>query len=155
MPSGGFTGNVTLTAALASSPSGAMDPPTFSFGATSPVNITGASNGTDTLTVTTTAVTTGALVRPKSLGAPWYAAGGTALACLLFFGIPARRRRWRSMVGMFVLLALLIGGLASCGSKSSGGGGGNSGTTTGTYTITVTGASGSITQTTTVTLTVN
>jgi FG-GAP-like repeat len=157
-PSGGFTGNVTLTAALTSSPSGATDPPTFSFGATSPVNITGASNGSGTLTVTTTGATSGALVRPKSLVAPWcstggYAAGGTAVACLLFFGIPARRRRWRTLIGMFVLLALLTGGLASCGGKSKGGGG-NSGTTAGTYTITVTGASGSIMQTTTVTLTV-
>ena len=110
--------------------------------------------------MTTTAATTGALARPdrpKSLGAPWYAAGGTTLACLLFFGIPARRRRWRTILGMFVLLALLAGGLASCGGKSNGGGGGggNSGTTTGTYTITVTGTSGSIVQTTTVTLTVD
>ncbi len=158
MPSGGFSGNITLTAALTSSPSGAMNPPTFSFGATSPVNITGASNGTATLTVTTTAATTGALVRPNTRAVPWYAAGGTALACLLFFGIPARRRRWRSSLGMLVLLALLTGGLVSCGSKGGGGGGGgggNSGTTTGTYTITITGASGSIMQTTTVTLMVN
>ena len=155
MPSGGFTGNVTLTAALASSPSGATDLPTFSFGSTSPVNITGASNGTGTLTVTTTAATTGALVRPDTRTVPWYTAGGAALACLLFFGIPARRRRWRSMLGMFVLLVLLTGGLVSCGSKGSGGGMGNPGTTTGSYTITVTGASGSIMQTTTVTLTVN
>jgi hypothetical protein len=59
---------------------------------------------------------------------------------------------------MLVLLALLTGGLVSCGSKGGGGGGGgggNSGTTTGTYTITITGASGSIMQTTTVTLMVN
>ena len=158
MPSGGFVGNVTLSAAIATGPSGATDPPTFSFGATSPVNITGASSGTGTLTVSTTAATTGALVRPNSRGTPWYAVGGTALACLLFFGIPARRRRWRMMLGVFTLFALLTGGLVSCGGKSSGGGGGgggNSGTTTGTYTITVTGASGSIMQTTTVTLTVN
>jgi hypothetical protein len=59
------------------------------------------------------------------------------------------------MLGMFVLLVLLTGGLVSCGSKGSGGGMGNPGTTTGSYTITVTGASGSIMQTTTVTLTVN
>jgi hypothetical protein len=150
MPSGGFTGNVTLTAAIASSPSGAMDPPTFSFGTTSPVNITGALNATGTLTVTTTAATTGALVRPNTRTVPWYAAG-TALACLLFFGIPARRRRGRSMLGMFVLLVLLVGGIVSCGGKSSG----NSKTTTGSYTVVVTGTSGSIMQTTTVTLTVN
>jgi hypothetical protein len=57
---------------------------------------------------------------------------------------------------MFVLLALLTGGLASCGGGGSGGGGnkGNPGTTAGSYTITVTGTSGSIMQTTTVTLTV-
>lgn len=158
-PSGGFIGNVTLTAVIATSPSGAVDLPTLSFGATSPVNITGASNGTGTLTVSTTAATTGTLVRPRSFAAPWYAAGGTALACLLVIGIPARRRRWRTLLGMFVLLALLTGGLVSCGSKSSGGGGGggggNSGTTTGTYSVTVTGTSGAIVQTTTVTLTVN
>jgi len=159
-PGGGFTGSVALTAVLASSPSGATDPPTFSFGATSPVSITGASNGTGTLTVSTTAATTAALAHPKLRRAPWYATGAAALACLLFFGIPARRRRWRSLVGMFVLLAFLALGLVSCGGKSSssGSGSGNSGnpgTTTGNYTVTVTGTSGSITQSTTVSLTVN
>jgi len=142
---------VTLTAVLASSPSGAMDPPTFSFGSTSPVNIAGASNGTATLTVTTTAATSGALFRPNTRTAPWYAAGGTALACLLFFRIPVGRRRWRSMLGMFVLLVLFAEGLVGCLHKSSS----NSGTATGSYTIVVTGTSGSITQTTTVNLTVN
>jgi hypothetical protein len=154
MPSGGFTGNVTLTATLTSSPTGAMDPPTFSFGATSPVNITGASNGTGTLIVTTTTATTGALVRPNPRTVPWYTAGGATLACLIFFGIPARHRRWRSMLGMFTLLTFLAVGLVSCGGKSSSNSG-SPGTTTGNYTITVTGASGSITQTTTITLTVN
>jgi hypothetical protein len=153
MPSGGFTGNVTLTAALTSSPTGATDPPTFSFGATSPVNITGASNGTGTLIVTTTTATTGALVRPNPRAVPWYAAGGATLACLIFFGIPARHRRWRSMLRMFTLLAFLAVGLISCGGNSSSNSG-SPGTTTGNYTITVTGASGSITQTTTVQLTV-
>jgi hypothetical protein len=151
MPSGGFTGSVTLTAAIATSPKGAVYLPTFGFGATSPVNITGASNGTATITVTTTAATTGALVGPNTRRAPWYAAGGTALACLLFFAVPARRRRRRSMLGMFLLLVLFAEGLVGCIHKSSG----NSGTTTGNYTITVTGSSGSITQTTTVNLTVN
>jgi hypothetical protein len=153
MPSGGFTGNVSLTAAVTSSPLGAMDPPTFSFGATTPVSITGASAGTGTLTVSTTAATTAALVRPKSKGVPWYGASGATLACLLLLGIPARRRRWRLMVGMFVLLTLGAVGLVSCGGKSSNSG--SPGTTTGNYTITVTGTSGLITQTTTVTLIVN
>jgi trimeric autotransporter adhesin len=62
------------------------------------------------------------------------------------------------MLGIFVLLALLAGGLVSCGGNgggSGGGGTGNPGTTTGSYTITVTGTSGSIMQTTTAALTVN
>ncbi len=41
----------------------------------------------------------------------WYAGGSAALACFLFFGIPARRRAWRSMLGMllFVVLTANIG----------------------------------------------
>ena len=85
------------------------------------------------------------------------AGGGALLAMLVFFGIPARRRSWRAMLGMVMLLAAL-GGLASCGGGGGGGGGGTAGTTTGTYTFTVTGT-GDPTQgtgnTATFTLTVN
>ena len=156
-PSGGFTGSVALAAALSTGPVGASDPPTFSFGNSSPVIISGTTAGTGTLTVLTTAAISGALVRPKLLGDSWYAAGGATLACLLLFGIPGRRRRMRRMLGMLLLLAALTSGVASCGggSKSSGGGSGNPGTTTGSYTITVTGTAGSITKTTVVNLTVN
>jgi hypothetical protein len=157
-PSGGFTGNVTLTAALTSSPNGASDLPTFSFGTTSPVSITGASAGTGTLTVSTTAATSSALIWPRFRRNPWYAAGGASLACLLLLGIPARRRRIQTMLGMLLLLAFLVSAVVSCGgsgSKNGGGGGGNPGTTTGSYTITVTGTAGSITETTVVNLTVN
>ncbi len=158
-PSGGFTGSVTLTAALASSPSGATDLPTFSFGTTSPVSISGTTAGTGTLTVLTTAATSGALVRPKLRGSPWYATGGAALACLLLFGISGRRRGVRTMLGMLSLLALLGSGVLSCGGGNGGGGGGggsgNPGTTAGGYTVTVTGTAGSITKTTVVNLTVN
>jgi len=110
--------------------------------------------------VSTTAATTcsSALVHPKLPGAPWYAAGGAALACLLLFGIPARRRSWRTMLGMLALLAALSGGVLACGGGGGGGGGNNctpnSGTTAGTYTITVTGTSSATTATGTVTLTV-
>jgi hypothetical protein len=62
-PSGGFTGSVALTAAL-TSPTGAQDLPTFIFGATAPVSITGAATGTATLTITVTALTTSTLVYP-------------------------------------------------------------------------------------------
>jgi hypothetical protein len=154
-PSGGFTGNVTLTAAVTSSPTGGQDPPTFSFGTTSPVSITGTTAGTATLTISTTAATSSALAYPKRHGVPWYAAGGATLACLLLFGLPARRRRWQTILGMLALFVALSGGLLACGGGGSGGvGTSNPGTTAGSYTITVTGTSGAITETGTATLTV-
>jgi len=154
-PSGGFTGSVSLTAALTASPSGAHDLPTFSFGTTSPVSITAAGAATATLTISTTAATNSALKYPRRPGVPWYATGGSVLACLLLLGIPANRRRGGSFLGLLLLLVALAGGMVSCGGGGGGGGGGgNPGTTAGTYTITVTGTSGAITQTGTVTLTV-
>jgi hypothetical protein len=144
-----------LTATLTSSPAGAQYPPTLSFGSTTPVNITGTTAGTATLTVSTTAATSAALAYSKSRGLPWYSAGGAALACLLFFGIPTRRRSWRTLLGMVLLLVALGGGVACGGGGGGGGGTGNPGTTAGAYTVTVKGTSGSLAQTTTLTVTVN
>jgi hypothetical protein len=162
-PSGGFTGAVALTCAIA--PAAANDPATCALAPAS-VTIAGATAGTSTLTLTTTAATTAALTRPKPGSSRWYAAGGASLACVLLFVVPARRRHLRTMLGMIVLFACLAVGIVSCGGGggggggSSGGGGGgggtsNPGTTAGTYTVTVTGTAGSTTQTTAVTLTVN
>ena len=159
-PAGGFTGSVALTAAVTSSPAGAQYPPSLSFGYTSPVSITGASAGTATLTISTTAATSSALSYPKRPGVPWYAAGGATLACLLLLGIPAQRRSWRTILGMLMFLAALTAGVVACGGGGNGGGGGGgggggiAGTTAGTYTITVTGTSGSTTATGIVALTV-
>jgi uncharacterized repeat protein (TIGR03803 family) len=156
-PQGGFTGNVTLTAAITSSPVGAQDLPTLSFGSSSPVSITSGSAGTATLTISITAATS-ALAYPVSPGVNGYAAlaSGTMLLAFAMFsgmGLPARRRRWQTNIGVVVFLAALTGGLLACGGGSSSGSG-NSGTTPGTYTVTVTGTSGSLTATGTVTLTV-
>ncbi|MGA7561236.1 MAG: hypothetical protein WCF61_01450 [Terriglobales bacterium] len=148
----GFTGSVTLTAAITSSPAGAQDLPTFSFSPSSSVNVTPGAPGTATLTIYTTAATGGALAYPARPGARWHSAGGTGLLAftLLFgIGIPARRRSWRTRLGPLVFLTILAGGLLACGSVGGGGG-----TTPGTYTVTVTGTSGSTTATGTVTLTV-
>jgi hypothetical protein len=166
-PAGGFTGSVGLTAALTSSPSGAQDLPTLSFGATTPVSITDTSAGTATLTISTTAATTSALDYPRRPGLFRYAAGGSALACILLVLMPTRGRNWRRTLGMLLLLVGVTGGVFACssgvdssGGNSGGGGGGggggtsNPGTTAGSYTITVTATSGSISQTGTVTLTV-
>jgi hypothetical protein len=122
------------------------------------VNITGTTAGSATLTVSTTAPDISSLAYPNRLGVPWYAASGAALACVLFFGIPARRRtRWQNMLGMLALPLTLAGSLIACG---GGGGGGDhdgdniAGTTPGTYTVTVTGTSGATTGTGTFTLTI-
>jgi hypothetical protein len=149
----GYMGTVTLTCALTSSPTGATDLPTCSSGS-STVGLSGSTTtGTATVTVSS-ASTSSELVWPKVGDRGW--AGGAVLAFLLFLGIPARRRRWRSMLSALVLMAV-VGGLAACGghgSKPSG----NSGTTAGSYTFTVTGTGSPLVSpapTTTFTLTIN
>ncbi len=157
-PSSGFTGAVSLSAALAGSPAGAVDPPTLSFGTTSPVTISGAGSQIATLTINTTAPS-GAFVAPQALPGAHWRTGTVAFASVLLLGIGAIRRRWRSALAMIFLLVVLAGGAISCGgsggSGGGGGGNGNSGTTAGAYTITITATSGTVTGTTTINLVVN
>ena len=155
-PAGGFTGSVALTAAITSSPVGAVILPTFSFSSTSQVSITGAAAGTATLTFTTSAGGGCSQAYQMDRRVPWYPAGGAILACVLLFGIPARRRYWRAALGAMALLVFLAGGAVACN-----GGGERStcnailaGTTAGNYIVTVTGTSGGSTATGTVALTV-
>jgi hypothetical protein len=155
-PANGFSGTVNLTAAITSGPSGAVAPPTLSFLQNS-VTVGGDTPQTVQLFVSTTAATT-AMLAPAghSNKGRWLSASGAALACVLLLGIPARRRTWRAMLGVFILLVAFAGGIVACGGGGSGStGGGSSGTTPGTYTITVTGTSGNLTLTTVVNLTVN
>jgi hypothetical protein len=111
------------------------------------------------LTVTTTASTSSCIASVESRsGAPWLAGGGTVLGLVVLFGIPAKRRRWRQMLGVLLLLVSVAGGVTACG-----GGSGSKpctvtavpGTTPGVYTATVTATAGAITKTATVTITVN
>jgi Bacterial Ig-like domain (group 3)/Abnormal spindle-like microcephaly-assoc'd, ASPM-SPD-2-Hydin/Beta-propeller repeat len=154
MPSGGFTGSVTLTAALTSSPTGAQYPPTLSFGSTSPVVITGSSPGNATLTVSTTAPTSGTLTYPAIPRG--YVVGGAMLASVLLFGIAGPRRRLRLRLGLVLFLGMLASNALGCGGKSEGGGGsGTAGTTVGSYIVTVTATSGATTAQSTVAVTVN
>lgn len=157
MPAGGFTGSVALSAAITSTPSGAQYPPTLSFGATNPVMITGAAAGTATLTIATTAAASSALARPIRRNGSWSGTGGAALACVLLMSLPARRRNWRTRLGMLIILATLAGGLLACGGSFTGNGGADAkiaGTTAGVYIVTITGASGLTAATGTVTLNV-
>ena len=153
----GYAGTVMLTCSLTFAPSGATDLPTCSSDSSTVTLSSGTTAGTTTFTVRTPAATI-ALVRPgfgKSRG--WFGAnGGAVLAFLMCLGIPARRRSWRSMVGILAVMVAL-GSLTACGGGDRGAGG-NAGTNAGTYTFTVTGTgtpSVSPTPTTTFTLTVN
>jgi hypothetical protein len=121
-----------------------------------------------TFTIATSPAVTASLDRPKLPGSNKGPGGrellggagsGAILALLIFFGIPARRRSWRSMLSILVTM-VAIGTLASCGGGTTNGGGGGGGqndpgTLAGTYTYTVTAsASPSVTPTVTKTFTV-
>jgi hypothetical protein len=135
-----YTGTITFSCTLTAEPAGAIDPPTCNLSNNSTVTMNSGTPTPSSITamVNTTAVSS-ELVYPKMHGRGWAGAGGGALlAFLLFLGIPARRRSWRQMLGVVVVMAVL-GSLAGCG-----GGGGTTivtqtGTTTGQYTFQVTG----------------
>jgi trimeric autotransporter adhesin len=160
-PRGGFTGKVTLAAAITSKPSGAQELPTLSLASNS-VSITGSSAVKVILTINTTAPTDAALEHSARPGVRWHT-GGMTLAFGLIFGIgiciPTRGRTRRTRLGSLLFLVIFASGLLSCSAGSGSGTSGNTGnsspgTTPGAYIATVTGTSGSITATSTVTLTV-
>jgi len=151
-PAGGFTGSVALTAAITSSPTGATDLPTLSFGTTGNVNITGPDSVTATLTIATVAPAGCPQAVHVGSAARWLFPSSLTLACIVFLATPGRCLR-RRLLPMLLLLVGLAGGVTGCG-----GGGGSSctpqsgGTTPGSYVITVTGTSGSVIASGTVSL---
>ncbi len=148
-----YSGTVTFACALTSSPSGATKLPTCAVTNPTVTVSNGTASGSATVTVSSTS-TSGELAWPVVGGKPHgWAGGGAVLAFLVFLGIPARRRNWRSMLGALALVAVL-GTLAGCGGSVAA----PSGTTAGSYTFTVTGTgspSVSPAPTATFTLTVN
>lgn len=147
----GFSGSVNLSCNVTTAMTGVTDMPTCSMSPTS-VTVSGSTAGSSTLTVLTTAPSSAANQMKRFF---WPSTGGAALALVLLFGIPRRRRNWLAMVGLLALFVSL--GAIGCGGGSSGGGGGggNSGTTSGTYTITVTGSANGASGTAgTITLTI-
>jgi hypothetical protein len=77
-----------------------------------------------------------------------------AIASLLLFGLPLRRRRTMTWLGL-LSIATLIGATIGCSGTTAPAPAANPGTTPGAYTVTVAGSSGSIMATTAVTVTVN
>jgi hypothetical protein len=154
-----YTGTLNLTCALTGSPSGAANLPTCSMSPTS-VTLKAGASGTSTLTVATTAASTSAQLIPsrKNLWRPgWRLGGGSAaLAVLLMCGIPARRRRWMSMLALLWVVGASLaigcggGGMSTTGTSTQA-------TTAGNYVFTVTGtdsASPTIATSTSVTVSV-
>ena len=139
-PANGFAGTVNLSCAVSGAASG--------VGCSLSPNSADVTSGavTSTLTVSTTASSAALRFPLKKLVT---GAGGLALALVLFFGIPARRRGWQSLLGLLAVIVILSG--SGCGSSNGTGGGGSS---TATYTVTITGSSGSMTETTALTVTV-
>jgi len=153
-PSGGFKGAVGIIASITTSPAGAQNTPTLSFGSTSPVAITGVSAATATLTVTTIAPSSAALSYPGRPGIHTATFAGATLACLLLFCFPARRLS-KTIFASVALLAILTSGVVACGGTVNRSAViNNPGTTPGTYTLAITGTSGGISQTGTIILTV-
>ena len=145
-PANGFTGQVNLTATYVSGPKGAVWPPTVALSASS-VTIVGTAPATLTATITTRSPYP-VQKAANQIPSRWYEGGGMAVAGILLLGIPARRRAWRSMLGLllFVAAGLSLG----CGVHLNG-------TSAGTYVFSVSGvdqATGQITASTTITVTV-
>lgn len=105
----------------------------------------GTTAGVATITIPASATSSAKNTAPAPLNRRdgWLAGGGAAFACVLLLTIPARRRSWRSMLGLVVIAMVTITFGVGCGSGGSGSsgnfGGGSSGggTTSGTYTISV------------------
>ncbi len=150
-PMGGLTGNVVLTAVILSSPTGAQDLPSLSFGSSSPVKITNTSVGTATLSIATKPTASAAANSSLHAGVTWFAAANLTIASVLIVRVPRRRRGWWRIMSLLAPLMVLAGTLTACG---GGGGkspsGGDAGTTPGNYNVSVTGTLGSITTTSTV-----
>jgi hypothetical protein len=150
----GYTGTVTLTAAVASSPSGAVGTPTFT-GSTVTIG-SGSTSGTGTVTVSTTAVTAANRPGDHFKGTGWFtAAGGTAIAALLFFFLPLPSRRWRQMLSAVLLTVAVSFAVVGCGGGGGGGGGSDTTTTKTTPTVTVTPTKAKITVTDTLLVSVS
>ena len=159
----GFSSAVTLSCALTPPSSTAQITCGFTAptsGPTTSVTLSGATPVTATLSITTAAAH--ALPSPSASARArgrfgWLAAsGGGLFAGIFLVGVPGRRRRGTTILGLIVC-GLLFTGIGCGGGSSSGngnGGGGTGGTPVGNYVITVTATSGAITHTANVTMAV-
>jgi len=168
-PSGGFSAPVALSCTV-TGPASAVDLPTCSVAALPP--ITSIAAVSTTLTVNTTAASsssnaTGQAARAfrKQRNRLLALGGGNALAAFLFFGLPLRRRRTKTLLSL-LLLGAFAAIVMGCGGAQKAANPvttptnpvttpADPGTTVGSYMVTVTGSSRAVTASTTVAVTVN
>jgi len=153
-PQQGFTGTVTLTAALSTQPSGATVLPSLSFAGGSTVAVSGTSAVTSVLTVSTTKASTVGSTQPQRIR-PWLPVGFVSLGSLLL--LHGRLRGAARRLSALLVLLACVSMLPGCGGASSTGSTKvtTPGTSTGSYVVTVTATSGSTSATTTMNLVVN
>lgn len=153
-PLEGFTGTVTLTAAIHSSPSNASVLPSLSFAGGSTVTLSGTDAATSTLTVTTQSASTAAR-RTEQNHLPWVPGSFLSLASACWI----LRKRWRASAAWGCLLLVAVCLFAGIGCGGSGSAPAtvvtNPGTSTGSYVVAVTATSGASSATTTFNLIVN
>lgn len=152
-PANGFTGDVILTCAVTSSPTGTVTPPSCSV--TQPQPITGTQPVTATLTINTSAKSS-STATCIPLGRIFKAGGGGILAALLLFFVPPRRRKGQMFLALIavVILTAAVGGCGGSYKLASASASSSSGTTPGEYVITVTGTDGASKVSTAVNVTV-
>ena len=139
----GFSGTINFSGA---SCLGLPRESTCSF---NPASVT--SNGSTTLTVSTTAAHSAKLEGPAGLSTSL----GATLAGIFLLGSGSRRRSWNwsRLLSLIAIVCLIT--IASCGGGSGAGGRNNDpGTPAGTSTVTVTATSGTLTHTAILTLTI-
>ena len=161
-PSGGFSSKLALSCTV-NSPATAVDLPTCSVAA--PPAITSTAAVTTTLTVNTTAASSSsnatghaATAFRKQPNRMLALGGGGALVAFLFFGMPSRRCRTKTLLSLLLLgafppIVMGCGGAQKAANPVTTPA--NPGTTVGTYMVTVTGSSGALAASTTVAVTVN
>ncbi|MFL6307456.1 MAG: protease pro-enzyme activation domain-containing protein [Candidatus Sulfotelmatobacter sp.] len=142
--SGGYTGAVTLSCVLASSPAGATELPTCSVAGSAVSLSSTVTTGTASVSVNTTAPAAGDLQAAPFGGSRWFkTAGGSALLALVIFFMPGCTRKWKHMLAACMLIATIGLAAVGCGSSSpttsgstgSSGGGGTPSKATPTVTV--------------------
>jgi trimeric autotransporter adhesin len=158
-----YSGAINLACALTTGPTNASsDAPACTVNPSS-VTLGGSSGTSATATLTITTTKASAQMQKPRIGGWLEAGSGITLALVAFFGIPAKRRKWRAMLGMVALL-VAFSAFSACGGGGSSGMGNtpvtpsDPGTAAGAYAFTVTATGNpSVTPapTATISLTIN